>query len=113
MTIEKKLQLVEEAFNRVKNNFKVKVILQYVEKLGENVQIRFKFNNGFEQTTSWSFGGYWFDKKEWLDMYPVLPSLANVEKLVPNNLNKSEETMAVLRVAARLYLLFKDTDLIE
>ena len=46
-------------------------------------------------------------------MNPTIPTLSRVEQLVPNTLNKSEETMAILRLAARLYMLFKDDGLIE
>ena len=108
-----KTEIVEKAFNKVKGLFNAKVTCNSIEAIRDDA-VRIYYNDPIhEQVSAWSFGSYWFNKKEWSETLPTLPSLAEVEKLVPSILNRDEDTMAVLRIAARLYLLFKSWGLID
>ena len=61
IAIEKRVELLEKAFDKVKSIFNPRVTLQSIEKWGkEIVLIKYSFNDkhGQEQKDSWSFGDY-------------------------------------------------------
>lgn len=106
-----KKQIIEKAFERLQAVFKLPLVLKDARE-GKyhdgtmTVEYSYHFKDGRVWDYSRGFGSYWFDKEEWDKTEKSYRGGLNpdVEKLVPSSINVNEQTMAVLRIAARLYI---------
>ena len=123
----REITIVKTAFNKVKERFNVPVILKDItETTDSSIVISWtELENGPGSPSiaglenSFGFPPYWFDSAKWEQvMEPERKKIHKylnygVEKLVSPNLKYNEDTMATLRIAAKLYWLFKHRGLIE
>ena len=121
-TLEKK-QIIEKAFKKLQTISNLPLVLDGTHE-GKyhdgtmDVEFSYHFEDGRVWKYSHGFGSYWFNKKEWekteksYHLYHTGVNLEDIEELVPSSINVSEQDMATLRIAARLYLLIKTNKLI-
>lgn len=118
----KELNIVETAFNKVKERFHVPVELKSLTREGKAIVVNYTETDnplaaGVRFTQS--FSPYWFDSTKWEQvMEPERKKKHGylnygVEKLVPPTADYNEDTLATLRVAAKLYWVFRHSGLIR
>lgn len=123
---DREITIVKIAFNKVKERFHVPVELKDITTEGNSIKLTYIEledwgpTQGLPSLTySQNFSPYWFDSVKWEQvMEPERKKIHKylnygVEKLVSPKLKYNEDTMATLRIAAKLYWVFKHSGLIR
>ena len=125
---ERELTIVKTAFDKVKEHFNVPVVIKDITTEGNSLILIYnEVDDGVinrnniipDVNYSQSFSPYWFNSMKWEQvMEPERKKKHKylnygVEKLVPPKLKYNEDTLATLRIAAKLYWVFKHSGLIK
>ena len=115
--LERHERIIRMAFLKLIANFNIKgVRIKEVEYENYLVKLYYTYHiNDLEVKATVPFGYYWFDTEAWKEVLDnsIDPSDKKIEEKAPSTLDTDEDTKAMLRVAARLFELFKSQGLIK